>query len=175
MLHEWKNWMKEIATEAILYLLEYLPYQQSRQILIPRIQQFAQAPIEEMAAWQIVLVTGLKRYYSINGQVQDSLKAKVSEFTITAQSLELLAPTLLAATNGYPKVRTAYTVVSYCYHTHLICTYPYYTRFIAYGVASCHSSSPRPHPPSSSLLRIQRASYRSGTDHPLVYMLSYSL
>lgn len=108
-LHSWKAWMREIATESILFLISIISHEYVNEIVLPKLQDFLNTPVDELAAWQIVLMSGLENYKKSDTQSKKEIKSIMpAESVISPASFHLLKPTLIAATHGFPKVLLTY-------------------------------------------------------------------
>lgn len=124
-LHEKKGWIREVVSEAILLFCASLTEPVIIQCTIRKLKALLTTPLNEMAAWQIMLLTGLQQFNvdntivgqncSINNIWQKEWLNLMPSFpNFCLQQLSAITDTLLASTNGYPKVKyTSYKYISY--------------------------------------------------------------
>jgi hypothetical protein len=116
-LHSWKGWMRELVAESILFLISVISCDHVIELVLPKLTDLVNAPLDELAAWQIVLLCGLENYSKHEPLSKKHIKSLLpAESIVTPQSLDSLKTTLLMATHGFPKVRHT-AITSTCYTT----------------------------------------------------------
>lgn len=105
-LHSWKAWMREIVAESILFLVSIISWENVNNILLPKLDDLVKCPLDDLAAWQIVLLTGLEAYGKSEPQSRMQIKQMLpSESIVSSRTINSLKSTLIAATHGFPKVQ----------------------------------------------------------------------
>ncbi len=138
-LHGRKGWLRETTSEAILYLLSRVPMVVVEKEVVSKLRPLVAVAdgsvgryLEDMAAWQLVLISGLQDIVKCQGthhSVVSALSDILPEALVACvASLDLVTPTLLAATAGFPKVIFSYFIFSTCLNL--------LNRFIACGIVS---------------------------------------
>ena len=104
-LHSWKAWMREVVAECILFLISVISWEDVTNVLLPRLDDLLKCPLDDLAAWQIVLLTGLESYSKSEPQARIRIKEMLpSESIVSSKTINSLKNTLVAATHGFPKV-----------------------------------------------------------------------
>jgi hypothetical protein len=120
-LHKRKAWIREVVSEGILFLLEEMPTAAATiQSAAKKLSEIltseggGSADIAEISAHEIVLVSGLQSFCLLKKDLPaasaSALRAITARYTshpallLSPACLPTLAPTLLAACGGFPKV-----------------------------------------------------------------------
>lgn len=115
-LHGWKAWMKELVAEALLLLVDRIPVSLVVEVLLPLLKDWLSGvAVQDMAAWQILLVAGLEQIVASKPALKRELAPLLPiESLCRPHVFEHLAPTLSVATAGYPKVLKTSVLFIYC-------------------------------------------------------------
>ena len=118
-LHSWKGWMRELVAESILFLISIISCEHVEELVLPKLVDLVQTPLDELAAWQIVLLCGLENYAKIQPLMKKQIKSILPQDAIvTSKSLDTLKATLVLATHGFPKV--SHNIISFIVTSMLI-------------------------------------------------------
>ena len=120
-LHQRKAWIREVVSESILFLLQQFDFASDMfdtdvalsvvsklNEILPSTKNY---DVGEVPAHLLVLLSGLQEFEeSVHRSCEEDICAAMSSLSlprepvITAESFLALAPTLLAACGGFPKV-----------------------------------------------------------------------
>lgn len=120
-LHKRKAWIREVVSEGILFLLEEMPSDvATMQSVSKKLSEILfnegsdYVDIAEISAHEIVLVSGLQSFCLLRKDLPagsaNALRGLTAKYTappsllLSPTNLPVLAPTLLAACGGFPKV-----------------------------------------------------------------------
>jgi site-specific recombinase XerC len=120
-LHAMKGWLREVVVEVLLEFFAQLAIsitqscteEQSLPLLdecLDGVADLLNVSIAEMAAWQVVLRLGFQHLASLYPILKSRLLEKSDvlskDVALSINDMDGLSGTLLAATAGFPKVRT---------------------------------------------------------------------
>ena len=110
-LHSKKGWIREVVTEALLSLLYVSEVEVVRGSLLGKISGlFKDVALQDMSAWQLMLASGLRHLASQHPPLRKEVLALLPEPQIVSpETIEALAPTLLACTAGFPKIHRVWS------------------------------------------------------------------
>jgi hypothetical protein len=123
-LHQRKAWIREVVSESILYLLQLFDFESDdfdvdvALSVVSKLNEILPSAkdydVSELPAHLLVLLSGLQKFEeSVHDTCEVEICSAMSSLSlprepvITAESFSVLAPTLLAACGGFPKVSTA--------------------------------------------------------------------
>ena len=113
-LHAKRGWIKEVVTEAILSVLSIIPVDTVETVLPKVIGLLGDAPLADYAAWQISLAVGLQNFANASSLavIKNMIVAALPEPEIICPAtIELITPTLMAATHGFPKIHRVWDYI----------------------------------------------------------------
>jgi DNA polymerase phi len=107
-----KPWIREVCAEALLLLVSECSDPTVVAIILPPVVELiGTAPMEDLSAWQLQLIGGIELAVAaregLHAHVAPALRHLGGKVT-SAASLPTIAPTLVAATSGFPKIHRVY-------------------------------------------------------------------
>ena len=112
LLHSKKGWIKEVTTEAILILVSTIDSTHVKNIIIPKLKDLLSPALGDMAAWQLMLAIGLRNYGALYPQlIKDIVTILPEPQIVSPETIEIMAPTLAAATAGFPKLHRVWPYI----------------------------------------------------------------
>lgn len=104
-LHAKRGWIREVASEAVLVFMSTASADTVKAAVPKVLPLLNDIPLSELAAWQLMLLTGLQNLSAKNAAfraVWEELSGDVTKFSM--DQLDEVTATLSAATAGFPKV-----------------------------------------------------------------------
>lgn len=112
LLHSKKGWIKEVTSEAILILISTIDSAHVKSIIVPKLKDLLGLALGDMAAWQIMLAIGLRNYGALYPQlIKDIVTILPEPQIVSPETIEIMAPTLAAATAGFPKLHRVWPYI----------------------------------------------------------------
>lgn len=117
-LYNHKGWMREVISEAFLFLLNESPSRIVRKKMIPLLKPLLVDSLADMSASQLALAMGLEFLAtSENSKIAcKKLKKEVKEILpawpmMTPENLDIMKQTLISSTAGFPKIHRVWDFV----------------------------------------------------------------
>lgn len=114
-LHKRKAWIREVVSEAVLFLLEEAELDdQSARSAAQRLGEILPAvgaDLADMSAHEVVLVSGIQEICGSKKSLTALRGVVPTSRLLSPATLPDLAPTLLAACAGFPKVHRVWSAI----------------------------------------------------------------